>query len=84
MKNSFVQLLLLETPSLPLVISTGAPKERSGGTCGSVALPWKCFSTASRYHKDGLPHRGANKFGPLSIYARELTKSRNALVFAGK
>jgi hypothetical protein len=27
----------------PLVIPTGA--QRSGGTCGSVALPWKCFST---------------------------------------
>jgi hypothetical protein len=25
----------------PLVILTGA--QRSGGTCGSVALPWECF-----------------------------------------
>ena len=29
--------------ALPLVIPTGA--QRSGGTCGSAALSWKCFST---------------------------------------
>jgi hypothetical protein len=29
--------------SSPLVIPTGA--QRSGGTCGSAALSWKCFST---------------------------------------
>jgi hypothetical protein len=33
----------LEAPSLLLVIPTGA--QRSGGTCGSPALSWKCFST---------------------------------------
>jgi hypothetical protein len=33
----------LEPQSLPLVIPTGA--QRSGGTCGSAALSWKCFST---------------------------------------
>ena len=37
------QLLFSGSASLPLVIPTGA--QRSGGTCGSAALPWKCFST---------------------------------------
>jgi hypothetical protein len=27
----------------PLCHPVGAPKERSGGTCGSAALSWKCF-----------------------------------------
>jgi YVTN family beta-propeller protein len=35
------------TITLPLVIPTGDPQERSGGTCGSGALSWKCFSPAS-------------------------------------
>jgi hypothetical protein len=34
---------LLEALPLPLVIPTGA--QRSGRTCGSAALSWKCFST---------------------------------------
>ena len=31
--------------ALPFVISTGAPKERSGEICGPVVLSWECFST---------------------------------------
>jgi hypothetical protein len=31
--------------ALPFVISTGAPKERSGEICGPAVLSWKCFST---------------------------------------
>ena len=30
----------LEAPALPFVIPTGA--QRSGGTCGSAGLSWKC------------------------------------------
>jgi hypothetical protein len=45
MKNGSGQRLSLAAPSLPLVIPTEA--QRSGGTCGSAALPWKCFSTKS-------------------------------------
>jgi hypothetical protein len=31
--------------ALPFVISTRAPKERSGEICGPAVLPWECFST---------------------------------------
>jgi hypothetical protein len=45
MKNSFCSATTLNgSAALPFVISTGAPKERSGEICGPAVLSWKGFS----------------------------------------
>jgi hypothetical protein len=43
---------LAGSTALPFVISTGAPKERSGEICGSAVISWKCFSCRARFHQD--------------------------------
>ena len=46
MKNGFCSATTLNgSAALPFVISTGAPKERSGEICGPAVLSWKGFST---------------------------------------
>jgi hypothetical protein len=45
MKNSLCSTTTLNgSAALPFVISTGAPKERSGEICGPAVLSWECFS----------------------------------------
>jgi hypothetical protein len=45
-KNGFCSATILNgSAALPFVISTGAPKERSGEICGPAVPSWKCFST---------------------------------------
>src|ERR1700679_1840346 len=39
--------------ALPFVISTGAPKERSGEICGPAVLSWKCFPR-NDHHAEGI------------------------------
>src|SRR5277367_2913961 len=39
--------VLAGSAALPFVISTGAPKERSGEICGPAVLSWECFSSAT-------------------------------------
>src|ERR1700677_4844632 len=44
--NGFCSATTLNgSTALPFVISTGAPKERSGEICGPAVLSWECFST---------------------------------------
>src|ERR1700727_857349 len=46
MKNgSFSATTVGGSAALPFIISTGAPKERSGEICGPADLSWECFST---------------------------------------
>ena len=46
MKNgSCSATTVVGSAALPFVISTGAPKERSGEICGPADLSWECFST---------------------------------------
>src|SRR3984957_10586643 len=45
MKNVLPATTLAGSAVLPFVISTGAPKERSGEICGPADLSWECFST---------------------------------------
>src|SRR5580658_1440765 len=46
MKNGFCSATPLNgSAALPFVISTGAPKERSGEICVPAVLSWECFST---------------------------------------
>jgi hypothetical protein len=45
-ENNFCSATTLNGSAvLPFVISTGAPKERSGEICGPAVLSWECFST---------------------------------------
>jgi hypothetical protein len=80
------------TPAL--VIPTGAPQERSGGTCpersrmgtcGSASLPWKCFSTERSLRN--IDQRKVNMFdclavpgvGHLQVAARGLDNRRDVV-----
>src|ERR1700677_1221724 len=46
MKTGFCSATTLNgSAALPFVISTGAPKERSGEICVPAVLSWECFST---------------------------------------
>jgi hypothetical protein len=48
MKTGFCSATPLNgSAALPFVISTGAPKERSGEICGPAALSWKCLSSTA-------------------------------------
>ena len=48
MKNAFPATTVAGSAALPFVISTGAPKERSGEICGPADLSWECFSTGAQ------------------------------------
>jgi hypothetical protein len=45
MKNAFPATTVAGSAALPFVISTGAPKERSGEICGVSGPSLECFST---------------------------------------
>src|ERR1700677_3515284 len=48
MKNGFCAATTLNgSAALPFVISTGAPKERSGEICVPAVLSWECFSAGA-------------------------------------
>jgi hypothetical protein len=47
-KRSCSATTVAGSAALPFVISTGAPKERSGEICGPAVLSWECFSTERR------------------------------------